>query len=168
MSADKSQLGKTLYHEGDLSYFEAVNKETLKNAYQRFHEEGIVRVVRSKDAKAAPPRLQLSPDWRPQRDPTTGCLVPAGRLWDFTAKIAASRREGKNRRDGATVSTRVMALADSVGARLFDEAIRTAARKDGAPVHRLTDEEADSLQRTTGRQRRRRRRSLESRQAARL
>ena len=34
-----SQLGKTLYHQGDLSYFEAVNKETLKNAYQRFEEE---------------------------------------------------------------------------------------------------------------------------------
>ncbi|EFW99273.1 glycerol-3-phosphate acyltransferase [Grosmannia clavigera kw1407] len=160
-------LGKTLYHEGDLSYFEAVNKETLKNAYQRFHEEGILRLVRSKDAKNTPPRLQLAPEWRPQRDPTTGALVPAGRLWDFTAKIAASRREGKNRRDGATVSTRVMALADSVGSRLFDEAIQAAARKDGAPVQ-LTDEEAVSLQRSTGRQNRRRRRSFDSRQASRL
>ena len=30
---DSAQLlGKTLYHSGDLSYFEAVNKEALRNA----------------------------------------------------------------------------------------------------------------------------------------
>lgn len=158
-------LGKSLYHQGDLSYFEAVNKETLKNAFQRFHEEGIVRIVRSKDSKTMPPRLQLAPEWRTPRDPDTGALVPAGRLWDFTTKIAASRREGKNRRDGATVSTRVLALADSVGARLFHAALGGAAAKDSAPVQ-LTKEEADSLQRAQ--QRDRRRKSLETPPNARL
>ena len=33
--------------------------------------------------------------------------------------IARSRREGKNRRDGATVATRVMTLTDTVGQALF-------------------------------------------------
>ncbi|CAI4213037.1 unnamed protein product [Parascedosporium putredinis] len=54
-------LGKTLYHQGDLSYFEAVNKETIKNSFQRFEEEGILQVVPSKNPKV-PPRLRLAPD----------------------------------------------------------------------------------------------------------
>ncbi|CAK7205864.1 hypothetical protein SEUCBS139899_008643 [Sporothrix eucalyptigena] len=146
-------LGKTLYHQGDLSYFEAVNKETLKNAYQRFQEEGIVRVIRSKDdPKAVQPRLQLNPEWRVPRDPATGHLKAEGRLWAFTDKIAASRREGKNRRDGATVSTRVLALADRVGARLFDEAIKAASSKGGAPVT-LTPEEADAVKKQSAKTR---------------
>jgi len=48
--------------------------------------------------------------------------VPSGRLWNFIEKIAQSRREGKNRRDGATVSTRVLALANKVGRELFSKA----------------------------------------------
>jgi hypothetical protein len=45
-----------------------------------------------------------------------------GRLWDFIEKIAQSRREGKNRRDGATVSTRVLRLAETIGGKLFETA----------------------------------------------
>ncbi|KAK7955802.1 dihydroxyacetone phosphate acyltransferase [Apiospora aurea] len=130
-------FGKTLYHQGDLSYFEAVNKETLKNAYSRFEEEGILYVVKSKDAKTNPARLRISHDWMPSRDPATGDLVPTGRLWEFTEKIASSRREGKNRRDGATVSTRVLHLSDLLGKRLFEEATRGpdgAMRGGGAVV----------------------------------
>ena len=56
--------------------------------------------------------------------------MPKGKLWDFIEKIAQSRREGKNRRDGATVSTRVLALADKVGRELF----ANAAVKDVAPI----------------------------------
>jgi Glycerol-3-phosphate acyltransferase C-terminal region len=115
---DSSQLGKTLYHQGDLSYFEAVNKETLKNAYQRFEEEGILLVAKSRQAKAVP-KLKLAPDWIPRRDPENGQIIAEGRLWDFTEKIAQSRREGKNRRDGATVSTRVLRLSDKIGQDLF-------------------------------------------------
>lgn len=87
------QLGKTLYHQGDLSYFEAVNKETLKNAYQRFAEEGIILVARSKDNRI-PPTMRLAPEWTPERDPVTNRLLDRGRLWDFTERIAKSRREG--------------------------------------------------------------------------
>lgn len=87
------QLGKTLYHQGDLSYFEAVNKETLKNAYQRFEEEGIILVAKDKESRAGP-ALRLAPEWAPERDPTTGKVLPRGRLWDFTELIAQARREG--------------------------------------------------------------------------
>jgi len=147
------QLGKTLYHQGDLSYFEAVNKETLKNSYQRFEEEGIVHVVKSKDAKI-PPRLRLAPEWMPQRDPATGELVASGRLWSFTEKIASSRREGKNRRDGATVSTRVIKLTDALGRRLFEEAMRVDVK--GAAPPRLSSEEARGLRKAVKEERRRR------------
>lgn len=87
------QLGKTLYHQGDLSYFEAVNKETLKNSYQRFEEEGIILVSKNKESRAGP-SLRLAPEWTPERDPDTGKVLPRGRLWDFTELIAQSRREG--------------------------------------------------------------------------
>lgn len=135
-------LGKTLYHQGDLSYFEAVNKETLKNSYQRFEEEGILYVVKSKDPKVAP-RLRVASEWIPSRDPTTGALQARGRLWDFTEKIASSRREGKNRRDGATVSTRVLGLTDKLGRHLFEE----ASTAEGKAESRLSAEEAARLKR---------------------
>lgn len=114
-------LGKTLYHQGDLSYFEAVNKETLKNAYQRFEEEGIILVAKSRAAKTQA-KMKLAPEWTPHRDAKTGKIAVEGRLWDYIEKIAQSRREGKNRRDGATVSTRVLTLADTLGQSLFASA----------------------------------------------
>ena len=109
-----------MYHQGDLSYFEAVNKETLKNAWIRFEEEGILIVAKSRNAKIQP-RAKLSPDWTPQRNPKTGHIMAEGRLWDFIEKIALSRREGKNRRDGATVSTRVLRLTETIGQILFKD-----------------------------------------------
>ncbi|KAL8712980.1 MAG: hypothetical protein Q9220_002840 [cf. Caloplaca sp. 1 TL-2023] len=126
-------LGKTLYHQGDLSYFEAVNKETLKNAFQLFEEEGMIVVVKrstssslsasSSNNKSTTTAIRLSDSWTPLRDAQTGSVRPEGRLWDFIEQIAKSRREGKNRRDGATVSTRVLRLADLVGRGLFEDAV---------------------------------------------
>ncbi|OGM42109.1 acyltransferase [Aspergillus bombycis] len=146
---DSAQLlGKTLYHQGDLSYFEAVNKETLKNSYQRFAEEGIILVRKGKESRAAPV-VKLAPEWTPERDPSTGKLLPRGRLWDFTELIAQSRREGKNRRDGATVSSRVLIMTDLVGRKLFESAAspdledsvdvsaRQQRRKDITPSSKL-------------------------------
>lgn len=125
-SQDSAQLlGKTLYHQGDLSYFEAVNKETLRNSYQRFEEEGIILVAKDKETRAGP-SLKLAPEWTPERDPNTGKVFDRGRLWDFTELIAQSRREGKNRRDGATVSSRVLTMSDIVGRQLFYNAAAPA------------------------------------------
>ncbi|GLA25174.1 acyltransferase [Aspergillus phoenicis ATCC 13157] len=125
-------LGKTLYHQGDLSYFEAVNKETLRNSYQRFAEEGIIQVAKSKGSKVS--TMKLAAEWTPERDPTTGKLVPRGRLWDFTELIAQSRREGKNRRDGATVSSRVLHMSDVVGRKLFEDASPSPAAAEEVDV----------------------------------
>ncbi|KAI9801767.1 MAG: hypothetical protein M1825_003139 [Sarcosagium campestre] len=132
LAQDRAQLlGKTLYHQGDLSYFEAVNKEVLKNALDRFEQEGIVLVVKSRQSKG-PATMKLAPEWTPRRDAETGSIVAEGKLWDFTEMIARSRREGKNRRDGATVSTRVLTLADSIGRGLFEAA--AAASKTSEPT----------------------------------
>lgn len=102
------KMGKTLYHQGDISYFEAVNKETLKNAFQRFQEEGIITIRKSKSGRT-PPLMRVSPDW-----------IANGRLWEFVEKIAISRREGKNRRDNESVSFRVLKLAERCGRELFE------------------------------------------------
>ena len=131
------QLGKTLYHQGDLSYFEAVNKETLKNAYQRFEEEGMILVTKARHSKT-PPTLKLAPEWTPRRDPKTGAIVPKGRFWDFLEMISMSRREGKNRRDGVTVSTRVLKLADTIFAELF-EASKVRKLADEGPKMEETE-----------------------------
>ncbi|KAK1251178.1 hypothetical protein MKX07_005733 [Trichoderma sp. CBMAI-0711] len=150
-------LGKTLYHQGDLSYFEAVNKETLKNSYTRFEQEQIINVVKSKDTKI-PRRLRLDPSWRPSRDPETGALLAEGKLWDFTEKIASSRREGKNRRDGATVSSRVLRLTDELGRRLFDEAEKGGKAKVPSRLSKEEQEAVDLNAKSA-----RRRRTLEGR-----
>jgi Glycerol-3-phosphate acyltransferase C-terminal region len=87
------QLGKTLYHQGDLSYFEAVNKETLKNAYQRYEEEGMILVAKSKDSRTSS-TLRLADEWTPTRCPKTGRILAKGKLWAFSELISLSRREG--------------------------------------------------------------------------
>jgi hypothetical protein len=120
-------LGKTLYHQGDLSYYEAVNKETLKNCYSRFAEEGIVITKRTQQPKSSQ-IVTLAEEWRPQRD-SEGKLMPAGRLWEFTEAISHSRREGKNRRDGYSVQRRVLGLIDIVGKQIWEDKAR---EKDGA------------------------------------
>ncbi|KAL9616892.1 MAG: hypothetical protein Q9160_008281 [Pyrenula sp. 1 TL-2023] len=122
-------LGKTLYHQGDLSYFEAVNKEALRNAYARFSEEGIILVAKGKESKKGA-TIQLSQEWIPQRDANTGEITLGGRLWEFTERIAACRREGKNRRDGATVSTRVLRLTMRLGEQLLKEEIASTYGAD--------------------------------------
>lgn len=147
-------LGKTLYHQGDLSYFEAVNKQTIANAFLKFEQEGIILVRKPNTSppllsrsQTVPPTAShpdtatqtstssvhpqpqkmgnlycLAPEWQPSRDPSTGAIIPQGRLWDFVEKIAKSRREGKNRRDGATVSRRVVGLVGELGEALVSDA----------------------------------------------
>jgi hypothetical protein len=72
----------------------------------------------------------LALDLIPRRDPITGSIIPEGRLWDYIEKIAQSRREGKNRRDGATVSTRVLRLTETIGRTLFDVASGDASMSE--------------------------------------
>lgn len=133
---DQAQImGKTLYHQGDLSYFEAVNKETLKNAYQRCEEEGIIVVTKSRD-KRVPTTVKLADDWMPSRDEKTGLISATGKLWNFAEAISQTRREGKNRRDGRTVQGRVLRLADLIGGQLYDDAmaLKEKAKVDARPL----------------------------------
>lgn len=158
-------LGKTLYHQGDLSYFEAVNKETLKNAFTLFEEEGIIRIRRpGKDRKNVPVLVRLAEDWTPTRQPAAtdsradsggGKIVPEGKLWTFIETIAKSRREGKNRRDGATVSDRVLALVDRLGAELYERVAAAGNDSTTADGHEATtavDSAAASAQEQTARE----------------
>ena len=114
-------LGKTFYHQGDLSYFEAVNKESLGKTYQRVQEEGIIVVSRPKGSKTGP-TVRLGDEWLPNRDENGVIDVDNSKLWAFCERISLSRREGKNRRDGATIKARVLNLIDMVGGRLWNEA----------------------------------------------
>lgn len=123
----------------------------MKNSYQRFEEEGIIYAVKSKDAKV-PPRLRLASDWIPNRDTKTGYILAEGRLWEFVGRIASSRREGKNRRDGATVSTRVIRLADMLGRKLFEE----AADPSGGRANKMSAEDALKVKKEVKAERKRR------------
>ena len=139
LAQNTAQLfGRTLYHQGDLSYFESINKEALKNAYTRCQEEGIILVskriptptgtvqpssstaAQAANAEAAAiTMVRIAPEWTPHRDASTGEITPEGKLWEFVERIAAHRREGKNRRDGATVGRRVLGLAERLGREVF-------------------------------------------------
>lgn len=115
----------------------------------------MIHVIKSKDPKVAP-RIQLDPSWRIARDPTTGGLRPEGKLWEFIEKISSSRVEGKNRRDGPTVSSRVTRLADMLGRKLFEEAQRSEQSQ-------LTAEEREQVKRARKEASKRMRRKLEAR-----
>ncbi|KAL0095889.1 acyltransferase [Phycomyces blakesleeanus] len=110
--ANRAQaLGKTLYYQGDLSYLEAVNKETLNQAFTRYQEKNILLKRRQGSPKPVS-EVALSLDYTPDR--VNGVLSPRGHLWELVERIGKFRREGKNRRDNATVSTRVIRLAEIV------------------------------------------------------
>ena len=94
--------------------------------------------------------LKLSEEWVPSRDPESGRIVPQGPLWQFVENIAISRREGKNRRDSASVGTRVLTLVERLGRQLFEE---TLERK------RIQEEDAE-VEIRTGRRRKRNRARL--------
>lgn len=98
--ANRTQaLGKTLYYQGDLSYLEAVNKETLSNAFMRYEEQHILLKKRHLNPKSWS-EVAVSPDYTPERQ--NGVLIPRGHLWELVERIGKFRREGKNRRDNAT------------------------------------------------------------------
>jgi hypothetical protein len=98
--ANRTQsLGKTLYYQGDLSYLEAVNKETLSNALTRYEDQKIV-LKRRHHAPKIWSEVAINPDYTPERQ--NGVLIPRGHLWELVEHIGKFRREGKNRRDNAT------------------------------------------------------------------
>ena len=81
-----------------------MNKETLKNAFQLFEEEGIIVLSKSRDSKI-PTMVKLVPEWTPGRAEQAGGIVPQGKLWKFAETIAQSRREG-------SVTVAILCLSD--------------------------------------------------------
>jgi hypothetical protein len=71
-------------------------------------------------------------------------IIAEGPLWRFAERISSSRREGKNRRDGATVQTRVLALVDFVGASLWEDAVLDESTLDKEEVG-ATESKAKSM-----------------------
>ena len=126
-------LGRTLYHQGELSYFEAINSQALRNAYTRLEEEEIIVISKPKDSKA-PTLVRISDDWMPTRS-STGDILPEGRLWDFISRISEYRREGKGRHDSATVSKRVIPLTSEIGKDLFVGAGQSASQASAPNSH---------------------------------
>jgi hypothetical protein len=125
------RLGKTLYAQGDISYLEAVNRETLRNAYTRFAESGIIIISSpSKDGKT-PAAVNLKAEWMPERR-QDGLIKTQGKLWEYCESISKARREGKNRRDGSTVIRRIFGLVELVGGELWKDA-RTSSTKATMP-----------------------------------
>lgn len=106
-------LGKTLFAQGDLSYFEAVNKETLKNALARFEEEGILVVRKPPKGSSQAQMARLADAWQPSREHDTGRLARSGKLWDSCAELGAYRQE-------KTVG-RVLRVVDIVAKSLWKE-----------------------------------------------
>ncbi|KAJ3115060.1 hypothetical protein HK098_007075, partial [Nowakowskiella sp. JEL0407] len=142
-------FGKTLYYEGDLTYFESINKETLKNGFDRLKDMGVILFRKgvyppgtpvlgtARDAKETIKTwVALHPDWvpldthtpkeneslkptpQPQQKPahcgfagSSFREIPQGRLWDLCDSIGRFRREGKKRRDNASVASRVLRLS---------------------------------------------------------
>ncbi|KAK3829829.1 MAG: acyltransferase [Linnemannia elongata] len=110
---EKTQMfGKTLYYQGDLSYFESVNMETLKNGFNRLCDYGILMIKKPTGPKERT-KVALHPDFMPSRG-SDGHVIASGALWDMVEHIGTFRREGKNRRDNATVSSRVLRFAEVV------------------------------------------------------
>ncbi|GAA94612.1 hypothetical protein E5Q_01264 [Mixia osmundae IAM 14324] len=82
--------GKTLHAQGDVSYLEAVNQATMSNAFQRYHEMGIIIARRSKNAKSVA-MMALHPEWTPRRD-EAGVIRAEGKLWSFLERLGSFRR----------------------------------------------------------------------------
>jgi hypothetical protein len=103
------QLGQTLYYEGDLTYFESINRDTLQNASNRLVEIG---VLEKSDPAGA---------FRPM--PTYAkCIIiedlnvlQRDALHELIEDIGRFRREGRNRRDNANLNQRLLRLARLAG-----------------------------------------------------
>ncbi|GAA5871230.1 hypothetical protein JCM16303_000687 [Sporobolomyces ruberrimus] len=123
-------LAKTLFAQGDVSYLEAVNQATLLNAFQRMVDLGLILTRRSK-AKKAIPLMALHPEWVPTRN-ADGSIEADGQLWTFVERLSRFRREGKNRRDNNTVSSRVFAHCDAIRPEVveFSEILSDAPRSE--------------------------------------
>ncbi|GAA5896942.1 hypothetical protein JCM5296_002664 [Sporobolomyces johnsonii] len=117
--ASAQLLAKTLFAQGDVSYWEAVNQATLSNAFQRMVDLGVILTRRSTTGKKPVALMALHPDWVPVRL-EDGEIAPEGKLWSFVDRLSRFRREGKNRRDNRTVSARVFMHCSAISPKVVE------------------------------------------------
>jgi len=114
-------FAKTLYAQGDVTYLEAVNKETLKTAFASFEEEGMLVVEGGRRGREKrEKRVMLSPAWLDPgrqeglRADDSSQSAP-NLLWAFVERIG-----GRSRGDAAAASG-ILRLAQNCGAGLKRE-----------------------------------------------
>ncbi|KAI9175858.1 hypothetical protein H9P43_006222 [Blastocladiella emersonii ATCC 22665] len=102
------ELAKVLYYEGELTYFESINKEILKNAWNSFQEAGII-VYQSNPGSDAPPAT-TTPATSPASPPppsasaSTTAAAPTG-LGGTHIALARDWHPAKNDRLVHTLAT---------------------------------------------------------------
>ncbi|ORZ39149.1 acyltransferase-domain-containing protein [Catenaria anguillulae PL171] len=140
------ELAKVLYYEGELTYFESINKEILKNAWNAFAESGMIeyttnpalRVPHTATSLPAPPppakpssasaptpgmgglHIRLSRDWHPAKN---------DRLVHFLATLHRFRRDKDGvlryaARAGLTSRIRRLVVAAASGGGLKEAAFQ--------------------------------------------
>ncbi|KAI8909511.1 acyltransferase-domain-containing protein [Gorgonomyces haynaldii] len=107
-------FGKTLYYEGDLSYFEAVNKETLGNAITRLQQMGLIKVFKGSKPPGAyngtsNAWVGLSREWVPAE------RLPEAALTDVVDFLKTRRRLPLARRTVNTVHESVEEETEDFG-----------------------------------------------------
>lgn len=105
-------LAKTLYAEGELTHYEALNKEMLKFAFQHYETRGVLKRV-SDPAKG--PCVVLADKWIPPRD-ASGQIVLSGPLFDFSEEIAKSRNRPLRHGIKQVLNSRILGLTAAVSA----------------------------------------------------
>jgi glycerol-3-phosphate O-acyltransferase len=104
-------LGRTLYYEGDLTYFESINRETLRNALDRLIEIDVLEKDVLDEGSGPIDAVRPTPTY-------AKCIIVENpndlqmdALHELVENIGRFRREGRNRRDGANLNRRLLRLA---------------------------------------------------------
>jgi glycerol-3-phosphate O-acyltransferase len=110
--AQAQSLAKTLYAQGELTHYEALNKEMLKFAFQHYEVRGIIKREPNEQLGYC---VTLGSSWIPPRD-ASGHILLEGPLYEFSETIALSRN--RPLRHGVTnvLNNRILGLTASVAA----------------------------------------------------
>lgn len=103
-------LAKTLYHQGEISYYEAVNTEMLKKAVEHFVVQGLL--LRKPTTSPKVFTLEISAEWIPIKE--GGHFVPDGRLYEYSEEIAKSRNKPLRHGLTAALTPKLLELCNTV------------------------------------------------------
>lgn len=108
-------LGRTLYYEGDLTYFESISRETLKNALDCLIEIDVLEKDVLDEGNGPIDAVRPTPTY-------AKCIIVENpndpqmdALHELVENIGRFRREGRHRRDSANLNQRLLRLARLAG-----------------------------------------------------